>query len=122
MAFLLEKIDEFWDTPANLDEKMNDLNRKLERLNALKEDTESTTSTELHPIKKIKKEVELWIRNVERINCEIQELEQKFGESSGFSRGFLKGNVLKKIQEVEELIQWGLLRNGLVAHKPRWIG
>ena len=122
MDFLLTKIDESWDIPANLDEKMNDLKRKLEGLNALKEDTESTLSTELHPRKKLKKEVELWLRNVERINSEILELQQKFGESNFVSAGFLKGNLFKKIEEVEELFQQGKGHVSLVVDNPGWIG
>ncbi|XVF78214.1 hypothetical protein PTKIN_Ptkin14bG0112300 [Pterospermum kingtungense] len=122
MDFVLTKIDESWDTPTKLDEKMNDLKRKLEGLNALKEDTESRISIELHPRKKLKKEVELWLRNVGRINAEIQNLEDKFEESSALSRGFLKGNVLKKIQEVEELVQEGKCHDCLVVDNHGWIG
>ncbi|XVF78196.1 hypothetical protein PTKIN_Ptkin14bG0110700 [Pterospermum kingtungense] len=104
---------------------MKDLKRKLEELNALKEDTESRRSTELpHPRKKLKKEVELWFTNVERINAEILDLEQKFGESNVLSRGWgsLIANVLKKRQELEELLQQGKFQNGLVADNPGWIG
>ena len=50
MNFLISKIDEFWDTPTNLDEKMNDLKRKLEVLSALKEDTESRRSIDFPDI------------------------------------------------------------------------
>ncbi|XVF78236.1 hypothetical protein PTKIN_Ptkin14bG0114200 [Pterospermum kingtungense] len=82
MDFLLSKIDTSWAAPTNLIEKMNNLKRKLEGLNALKEDTESRTSTQLHPRKKLKKEVELWLRNVERINNEIEDLERKIREST----------------------------------------
>ncbi|XVF78250.1 hypothetical protein PTKIN_Ptkin14bG0115600 [Pterospermum kingtungense] len=122
MDFLLSKIDTSWAAPTNLTEKMNDLKRKLEGLNALKEDMESGTSTELHPRKKLKKEVELWLRNVERINNEIQDLEQKIRESNVVSGGFRKGNVLKKIQEVEELFQQGKCQDSLVVDNPGWIG
>ncbi|XP_022735603.1 probable disease resistance protein At1g61300 [Durio zibethinus] len=40
-------------------------------------------------------------------------LEQKIGENSFASRGFLKGNVLKKIQEVDELYQRDLYGKNL---------
>ena len=102
--------------------EMNDLKRKLEGLNALKEDIESRMSTELHPRKKLKKEVELWFRNVEWINSEILELQQKFGESNFVSAGFLKGNVFKKIEEVEELFQQGKGHVSLVVDNTGWIG
>ncbi|XVF78216.1 hypothetical protein PTKIN_Ptkin14bG0112500 [Pterospermum kingtungense] len=122
MDFFLGKICEFWDTPTNLDKKMNDLKRKLERLNAAKEDTESRMSIELHPKKKLKKEVDLWFRNVERINDEIRYLQQEFGEKNVVSRGFLKRNVCKKMQEFEELFQQGKFHDTLVVDNPGWIG
>ncbi|XVF78160.1 hypothetical protein PTKIN_Ptkin14bG0107100 [Pterospermum kingtungense] len=122
MAFFLSKIDEFWDTPTNLDEKMNYLKRKRDRLNALKDDTNSRMTTELHPRKKLKKEVELWFKEVERINSEIHDLQQKYTESSIVSRGFLKGNVFKKIHELEELISWGKSYDVLTVQNLGWIG
>lgn len=122
MDFLLNKIDESWDTPTNLDEKMNDLKRKLEELNALKEDTISRMSTELHPKKKLKKEAELWFRNVERINNEIQDLQRKFEGSNVVSGGFLKGSVFKKIKEVEEFFQQGKCEDSWAVDNPGWIG
>ncbi|XVE50289.1 hypothetical protein DITRI_Ditri01bG0149800 [Diplodiscus trichospermus] len=122
MDFLLTKIDESWDTPTNLDEKMNDLKRKLEGLNALTEDMKSRASIELHPRKKLRKEVELWFKSVERINGEIQDLQQNVEESNVVSRGFLKGNVFKKIQEVKELFQQGKFVDCLVVDNPNWIG
>ncbi|XVF78064.1 hypothetical protein PTKIN_Ptkin14bG0098200 [Pterospermum kingtungense] len=101
---------------------MNDLKRKLEGLNARKEDTESSMRRELHPRKKLKKEVEWWFKNVERINIEIQDLQQRFAESNVISRGFLKEDVLKKIQEVEELFQQGTFRDSSAVDDSGWVG
>ena len=102
---------------------MNELKRKLEELNALKEDkyTESR-SVELHPRKKLKTEVDLWFRSVERINGEIHDLQQKIEDSNFLFRGFRKGNVLKKILEVEELIQRGKFDDSFAAENSGWIG
>ncbi|XVF78195.1 hypothetical protein PTKIN_Ptkin14bG0110500 [Pterospermum kingtungense] len=122
MDFVLTKIDESWGSKNYLDEKMNYLKRKLEELNAVKEDMESRTSTELHPRKKLKKEVELWFTNVERINHEIEDLKQKIQERNIVTCGFLKGDVLKKIQEVEELFPRGRFQDSLVVDNPEWIG
>lgn len=106
-------LDESWGTPKYLEE-MNDIKRKLKKLNPVKDDMESRRSMELHPRKKLKKEVELWFKNVERINKEIKDLEQKIGERNAASREFLKGDVLKQIQEVEELFS-----DGRKFHKQR---
>ncbi|XP_022764175.1 probable disease resistance protein At1g61300 [Durio zibethinus] len=123
MDFSLSKMDELGDIPTNFVEEMNDFKRKLEGLNALKENIESRMGRdlELHPRKKPKKVVELWLRNVETINGEIQDLEQKFDEGSVVSRGFLIANVFKKMQEAEELLQQGQFHNSLVVDDLGWI-
>lgn len=97
----------------NLDEKINDLKRKLEKLNALKEDTE------MHPRKKLRTEVELWFKNVDRMNIEIQDLKEKFGGRNIVSRG---AKFFKKIEEVEELLQKVKFNNRMVVDCPGWIG
>ncbi|WRX28104.1 NB-ARC - like 10 [Theobroma cacao] len=111
-----------WDNHRSLDQKMIDLKRKLVDLNALKQDVESRKRAELHPRKKLKSQVDVWLGNVERINDEIQNLEQRVAESISISRGFFMEDVLKKIQEVEELLQQGKFDQGLVVDDLTWIG
>ncbi|XVF78194.1 hypothetical protein PTKIN_Ptkin14bG0110400 [Pterospermum kingtungense] len=125
MDFGLNMAGKIYDNVTTTHEKMKELKRRLEELNALKEDTESRRSTQLlHPRKRLKKEVELWFTNVERINSEILDLEQKVEESNAVSRGWgsLTANLLKKKQEVEELLQQGKFRDSLVVDNPVWIG
>ncbi|XP_022717078.1 probable disease resistance protein At1g61300 [Durio zibethinus] len=105
-----------------LDQNLTILMRKLEELNGLKEDNESMKSVQLQPRKKLKKEVEIWLRNVERINGEILNLENEVRGSNIVSRGFLVETVSKKIQEVEELHQKGKIFDALVIDEPQWIG
>ncbi|XP_017980472.1 PREDICTED: probable disease resistance protein At5g63020 [Theobroma cacao] len=111
-----------WDNHRSLDQKTIDLKRKLVDLNALKQDVESRKKAELHPRKKLKSQVDVWLGNVERINDEIQNLEQRVVESISISRGFFMKDVLKKIQEVEELLQQGKFDQGLVVNDLTWIG
>ncbi|MBA0669421.1 hypothetical protein Goklo_029398 [Gossypium klotzschianum] len=101
---------------------MNDLKRKAMELNGMKEDTDSRMSAELLPRKKLKRKVQIWLENVERINGEAQSLDGQIGESSHFTRGFHADDVLKRIREVEELIQQGKFQDGLVVDDPQWIG
>ncbi|WRX28111.1 NB-ARC - like 10 [Theobroma cacao] len=77
---------------------------------------------ELQPRKKLKKQVHLWFGNVERINGEIQNLEQKVEESSATLRGSHTENILRKIQEVEDLLQQGKFDQGLIVDDLTWIG
>ena len=72
------------------DQNVNHLKRKREELNGQKEDTESRIKAELHPRKKVKKELDLWLENVKRVDGEIENLESEaLLPSSFYSRGFL---------------------------------
>ncbi|KAB2059442.1 hypothetical protein ES319_A11G303200v1 [Gossypium barbadense] len=122
MEFALNKIDKHWDNNRSLNQHMNDLKRKVVELNGMKEDTDSRMSAELLPRKKLKREVQIWLENVERINGEVQSLDGQIGESSRFTRGFHADDVLKRTREVEELIQRGKLQDGLVVDDPQLIG
>ncbi|EOY12888.1 Nbs-lrr resistance protein [Theobroma cacao] len=115
-------VVKYWDNHRSLDQKMIDLKRKLVDLNALKQDIESRKRAELHPRKKLKSQVDVWFKNVERINVEIQNLEQRVAETISVSRGFCMEDVLKKIQEVEELLQQGKFNQGLGVDDLMWIG
>ncbi|KAG8479424.1 hypothetical protein CXB51_029208 [Gossypium anomalum] len=122
MDYFLNKIDKHLDNHRSLDQNMNELKRKLNDLNGLKEDIESRVSSELQPTKKLKKEVQIWLENVERINGEIQSLDGRIGESSALTRGFHAEDVLMRMKEVEEHIQQGKFCEGLVVDNPRRIG
>ncbi|XVF18905.1 hypothetical protein REPUB_Repub11eG0063800 [Reevesia pubescens] len=123
MDFLANKFFTHLDNYVSLDKNVMTLKRKLEELNAVKEDNESRKSVELQPRKKLKKEVKIWFRNVERINCEIlHDLETEVRGSNLLSRGFLGANVPKRIQEVDELLQQGQNYDRLVIDEPQWIG
>ncbi|KAA3472438.1 putative disease resistance protein [Gossypium australe] len=122
MEFALNKIDKLWDNNRSINQHMNDLKRKVMELNGMKEDTDTRMSAELQPRKKLKREVQIWLENVERINGEVQSLDGQIGESSNFTRGFRADDVLKRIREVKDLIQQGKFEDGLVVDNPQWIG
>ncbi|KAK8479363.1 hypothetical protein V6N12_012468 [Hibiscus sabdariffa] len=123
MDFALNKIGEYVDNHRSLDQRMKDLKRKLEQLNGLKEDAESIMTIELQPRKKSKAEVQIWFKNVKRINDEVQDLDGRIGESNALTRGFHAEDASRKIKEVEELInQRRQFHGGLVVDNPRWIG
>ncbi|KAK8633389.1 hypothetical protein V6N13_014235 [Hibiscus sabdariffa] len=123
MNFALNKIGKYVENHTSLDPRMEDLKRKLEQLNGLKEDAESLMTTELQPRKKPKAEVQIWLKNVERINGEVQGLDGRIGESNALTRVFHAEDASRKIKEVEELInQRGTFHGGLVVDNPQWIG
>ncbi|KAG4177061.1 hypothetical protein ERO13_A11G282812v2 [Gossypium hirsutum] len=115
MGLALNKIDKHWDNNRSLNQHMNDLKRKVMELNGVKEDIDSRMKAELQPRKKLKTEVQIWLENVERINGEVQKLNEQIGESSTLTRGFHADDVLKRTREVGELIQQGKFEEDLVA-------
>ncbi|KAK8268540.1 hypothetical protein V6Z11_D11G073300 [Gossypium hirsutum] len=122
MEFALDKIDKHWDNNKSLNWHMNDLKRKVMELNGVKEDIDSRMKAELQPRKKLKREVQIWLENVERINGEVQNLNERIDESSTLTCGFHADDVLKRTREVEELIQQGKFQEDLVVDNPQWIG
>ncbi|XVF18908.1 hypothetical protein REPUB_Repub11eG0064100 [Reevesia pubescens] len=120
MDFLAKKIFTHLDNYISRDKNVMILKRKLKELDAVKEDNESTKRVQLQPRKKLKKQVEIWFENVEKINGEIlNDLETEVGL---LSRGFLGANVLKRIQEVDELLQQVKNYDCLVIDDSQWIG
>ncbi|KAL4353637.1 hypothetical protein GQ457_06G022790 [Hibiscus cannabinus] len=115
-------IGNHWELPRGIDRNVNNLKRKGEQLKGQKEDTTSRIRAELRPRKKVKKEVKLWLENVDRIDGEISNLESKVGASSFFSRGFLVKDVCKKGEEVDELIEKGGFSDALVVDDFSRIG
>ncbi|TYJ11939.1 hypothetical protein E1A91_A11G312700v1 [Gossypium mustelinum] len=122
MGLALNKIDKHWDNNRSLNQHMNDLKRKVMELNGVREDIDSRMKAELQPRKKLKTEVQIWLENVERINGEVQKLNERIGESSTLTRGFHADDVLKRTREVGELIQQGKFEEDLVVDSPQWIG
>ncbi|KAK8485431.1 hypothetical protein V6N12_054085 [Hibiscus sabdariffa] len=123
MDFALNKIGKYVENHTSLDQRMKDLKRKLEQLNGLKEDAESKMTTELQPRKKPKAEVHIWLKNVERINDEVQDLRGRIGESNVLTLVFHAEDASRKIKEVEELInQRRQFHGGLVVDNPQWMG
>ncbi|KAK8973576.1 hypothetical protein V6N11_030766 [Hibiscus sabdariffa] len=123
MDFTLNKIGKYVDNHTSVDQRMKDLKRKLEQLNGLKEEAESIMTTELQPRKKLKAEVQIWLKNVEKINGQVQDLDGRIAESYVFTRGLRVEDVSRKIKEVEELInQRRQFHGGLVVDNSKWIG
>ncbi|KAM4125070.1 hypothetical protein ACB094_01G280600 [Castanea mollissima] len=102
----------------SLEEKMILLHYKLEVVNSRKEDIESRMNVELCLGKQLKKEVQLWLENVQKMNGEVETINQEVGEGKFLSRAHLGKLVTKKIQEVEELHQKGSFNDSLVVDGP----
>ncbi|KAK9269197.1 hypothetical protein L1049_000966 [Liquidambar formosana] len=109
--FIAEKFNHH----QSLGENMNKLKKKFEELICRKEDVKSKMQVELQAGKQPKKEVELWLANVEEINEERERIENEVKEVRFFRRASLGVHVAEKIQEVEVLLQKGIFIDGLVV-------
>ena len=99
----------------SLEEKMMILHKKLEVVNSRKEDIESRMDVELRSGKQVKKEVKLWLENVQQMNGEVETIDQDVEEGKFVSRARLGKLVIKKILEVDELHQKGSFMDRLVV-------
>ncbi|KAK9288992.1 hypothetical protein L1049_017463 [Liquidambar formosana] len=74
---------------------------------------------ELQPGKRLKKEVEHWLENVETIKDKEQSIENEYKRREYFKRTSLRERVVEVIGEVEELYQKGSFSDGLVLNAPK---
>lgn len=99
----------------SLDKKTESLEQKLDALCSLEEDiTTELESAKFQPHKKRKREVEVWLRNVQRKKIDIQIIKQEAGKEKHFLRPWLESHVEKNIKEVEELHEQGKFPQGLL--------
>ncbi|XP_058189660.1 disease resistance protein At4g27190-like isoform X2 [Rhododendron vialii] len=96
---------------------MQNLKRKVEYLSGQENDINSQISNaERRPWKKPKKEVEVWLTNVQRLKDDVQRLEQEVvGKTTNVSSRMRLGkDIAKKILEVQELRKDGSDFNSLM--------
>ncbi|XP_058189535.1 disease resistance protein At4g27190-like [Rhododendron vialii] len=101
----------------DLDENMQNLKRKVEYLSGQENDINSQISNaERRPGKRPKKEVEVWLKNVQQFKDSAQRLEQEVvEETTNVSlRMQLGKDIAKKILEVQELQKKGSDFNSLM--------
>ncbi|KAG5526220.1 hypothetical protein RHGRI_032484 [Rhododendron griersonianum] len=94
----------------DLDENMQNLKSKVGYLSGQADDINSQISNaERWPGKRPKKEVEVWLTNVQQFKDDVQRLEQKIvGETTNVSSCMQLGkDIAKKILEVQELQKKG---------------
>ncbi|GMN28120.1 hypothetical protein TIFTF001_046205 [Ficus carica] len=95
----------------------------MEKLNRRKEDIDSRLRTEIvEGETKLKAEVQFWLQSVEKIDAEINAINQQVEAVKCFSRAGIGKNVVQKIEEVEKLYRTGEFPDGLILQLPRQTG
>ncbi|GKV45549.1 hypothetical protein SLEP1_g52618 [Rubroshorea leprosula] len=97
---------------------VEDLKSKLRDLNSRKKDVETQLQAEVCSQKQVKQQVEDWLQDAQRINVEIQQVEQRVDNASFLSRARLGKLVREKINAVDAILQRGSFPEGLVVDKP----
>ncbi|KAK7858741.1 putative disease resistance protein [Quercus suber] len=92
----------------------------MERTGMSKDRRRRKNKSELFPGKRPKREVQLWLQEVETINKEIQTIEEEGGRGiwKYFPCMHMGKLACQKIQEVKELYQRGGFRDSLVVDPP----
>ncbi|KAK2639174.1 hypothetical protein Ddye_026969 [Dipteronia dyeriana] len=116
--FIGPPICKYWNYHRKLKESLNTLRSKKEDLNSRKEDIQLRLSNELHFGKQMKKEVENWLKKVEKFIGEIQSLEDEFSKVKYLSRAFLGKRVYEKIEETTQVYDEGGFSESLVIDAP----
>ncbi|XP_058073196.1 disease resistance protein At4g27190-like [Magnolia sinica] len=99
----------------SLKENVENLKRKMEELKSLKNDVKTELRRgEIQVGKKRKREVNLWLKNVNRITKEVHSIEEELQERRWFLRSNLGMLVAKAIEEVIKLQEKHKLFNGLL--------
>ncbi|KAJ0007897.1 hypothetical protein Pint_30417 [Pistacia integerrima] len=101
-----------------LQENFSNLKRELNDLNSRKKDVEEMLKAEYAMGKLPKEEVSNWLRNIETITGEVENIEKEVHEKKIFSRVRLSKLVKEKIQKVKEYEQKRSSFQSLVIDTP----
>ncbi|KAK3188594.1 hypothetical protein Dsin_028155 [Dipteronia sinensis] len=101
-----------------LDEYKKNLKRVLSELTSQKEEVEMRLRVECRLGKSPKYEVNNWLKNIQMIIHDAENIEGTFGKGKCFSRARLAKLADKKIQELKEYHQKGSSFNSLVIDAP----
>ncbi|KAK8673823.1 hypothetical protein V6N13_112134 [Hibiscus sabdariffa] len=102
------------DHHRKLKQRNNDLQARLGLLNAIKIDVERRKKADLRWGKCTWEEVEKWLLDVQAINDQIRDIDEKMQNVCFFSRAHLRKCVAQMVERVKELIDQGRFTESLV--------
>ncbi|XP_024018628.1 putative disease resistance protein At4g10780 [Morus notabilis] len=114
MECMSPSISQRWKDHRDVYRSMDTLKQRLEDLNCRRNDIKSTLDKESEEGEiELRSEVETWLRRVEMINEEVNDIEVRVRKAKFFSRAGLAKNVTQKMVEVDELREKGTFPEGL---------
>ncbi|KAK8312487.1 hypothetical protein V6Z12_D01G046100 [Gossypium hirsutum] len=105
-----------------LKDRMNDLQERLVRLNAMKKDVERRINAELRWGRLLREEVEKWLLDVQTVNNTMRDIDERMQNVSCFSRARLGKRIAQTVEQVEGIIERGRFPEALVIDNPSTVG
>ncbi|GKV15056.1 hypothetical protein SLEP1_g25858 [Rubroshorea leprosula] len=108
----------YLDYHLTFDEAVSDLRRELEVLTRRKEDINLSIQSHTSLGKEVKHEVQGWLKRVQEINNEVEDIQEKTQRVKWYSKGRLGKLVRKKMEVVKRIHEQGSFPDGLIVDRP----
>ncbi|GLT38170.1 hypothetical protein SLA2020_124350 [Shorea laevis] len=108
----------YLDYHLTFDEAVRDLRRELEVLNRRKEDINLSIQSHTSLGKEVKHEVQGWLKRVQEINNEVEDIQERTQRVKWYSKGRLGKLVRKKMEVVKRIHEQGSFPDGLIVDRP----
>ncbi|GLT50825.1 hypothetical protein SLA2020_242850 [Shorea laevis] len=115
MYKIVEKVENFVDRHGNLEEDLNELRSECQVLKRRKIDVNSRiqVGVECQSGQVVKEEVKGWLEDVQKIEQDIQDVEERVGTVPYYKRASLDKLVCEKIEVVKRIQERGIFEGGL---------
>ncbi|GLT38168.1 hypothetical protein SLA2020_124330 [Shorea laevis] len=108
----------YLDYHLTFDEAVSDIRRELEVLNRRKEDINLSIQSHTSLGKEVKHEVQGWLKRVQEINNEVEDIQEKTQRVKWYSKGRLGKLVRKNMEVVKRIHEQGSFPDGLIVDRP----
>ncbi|GKV49484.1 hypothetical protein SLEP1_g56235 [Rubroshorea leprosula] len=115
MDKMVETVENFVDHHRKLEEDLNELRSEWQVLKRRKIDVNSRiqVEVEVHSGQVVKEEVKGWLEDVQKIEQDIQDVEERVGTVPSYKRASLDKDVRKIIEEVKRIQERRIFEGGL---------
>ncbi|GLU15310.1 hypothetical protein SLE2022_318100 [Rubroshorea leprosula] len=113
MDKIVEKVENFVDHHGNLEEDLNELRSEWQVLKRRKIDVNSRIQVEVQSGQVVKEEVKGWLEDVQKIERDIRDVEERVGTVPYYERASLDKDVRKTIKEVKRIQERHIFEGGL---------
>ncbi|GKU91019.1 hypothetical protein SLEP1_g4949 [Rubroshorea leprosula] len=113
MDKIVEKVENFVVHHGNLEEDLNELRSEWQVLKRREFDVNSRIQVEVQSGQVVKEEVKGWLEDVQKIERDIRDVEERVGTVPYYKRASLDKDVRKTIKEVKRIQERHIFGGGL---------